>query len=494
MKIAKKQLSISVFLIVVLIALFLRFYKISTIPADLTVTEAILGYSGYSLESNGHGIDHHFLPLTYEMDRQKIFLGYSYFLIPLIRLFGLSTFIIHVPAALLGSLTILVVFLLVKEIFGSKKEKLKTIPYLVTILLIFSPWHLQFSRRALPESVFLFFFYISLYFLLKKGSSTKKINLFLSFLFLILSLLNKFWPTAILFYFFTLFILKIKINKNRLIYLFSLLVIIFSLLSLREDSQGLLYRFLSLFSSDFLFLTGDPYTGEIINTGVLLFTSLPFFILGSIELLKNIIDKKFFLVLAWLLIAFSSSLFNRANFNSQESLLGLLPLLIIVALGIFSFYHFLTHKKSFWKICLGFLLLAGFIYNLIFYFHSYYIHYLNLTQGKFIYAYKDIFDFIEKNKNNYNKIYIADKYESPGIFALYYLKYDPNKFLISEENTRHFANLYFTRFSNESLAAGEKILYIASAEQENVNGVKLKEFTINIGKIFTAWEIVNNKK
>lgn len=488
MKINKKPILILAFF---LLALFLRLYKLNTIPADLMTTEAVLGYSGYSLENNWHGIDHRLLPLAYQLNGKDILLGYSYLLIPLISRLGINNFIIRLPSAIFGSLTILLVFLLTQEIFKErKKEKFKIIPWLTALLMIFSPWHLQFSRRALPESVSLFFFCTSLYFLFRKTNQGKKINLILSFLFLFLSLLNKFRITDILLYFIIMIVLHIKINKNRLTYLFSAGVIFLSILFLKSDYQENLYRFLSLLSPDFLFFAGDPYTGEIINTGVLLFISLPFFLMGAIKIFENLTDRRFFLILVWLVMAFSPSFLDRANFNSQESLLGIIPLLIIVSLGIFVFYNYLNKKKLFWRNFFSLLFLGSFIYNLIFYFHFYYVHYLKFTQGKFIYAYKEVFDFVKKNSNEYDQIFITNKYEEPGISALFYLKYDPRKFLDAKESTERFGNLHFTNFSGWLAENGEKILYIAPADQQDIKGVKLREFTINIGKIFVAWRII----
>ena len=100
------RLQIILFVLIIILAFFLRFYRLGSNPPGLYWDEAAFGYDAYSLAKTAR--DHHgqFLPLFFESFGDWKLPGYFYLLIPSVKLFGLSEFAVRLPSALLGFLTV----------------------------------------------------------------------------------------------------------------------------------------------------------------------------------------------------------------------------------------------------------------------------------------------------------------------------------------------------------------------------------------------------
>ena len=70
-----------------------------------------------------------------------------------------------------------------------------------------------------------------------------------------------------------------------------------------------------------------------------------------------------------------------------------------------------------------------FVLNVIFYLHMYFGH-MNREYSQFWqYGYKQAVDYVKANNGKYKKIVVSIQLEQPYIFFLYYLAYDPAKYL-----------------------------------------------------------------
>ena len=156
-----------ILIFILLLAGFLRFWQLGKVPPSPDWDEAALGYNAYSIMKTGRDEYGKFLPLTLRsFDDYKPAL-FAYLMIPSIKIFGLNTFAVRFPAALLGTIAVLLVYYLANELFinGLKvKNKFvnsltrsKTIALAASFLLAISPWHLQFSRVAFETNIGLFF-------------------------------------------------------------------------------------------------------------------------------------------------------------------------------------------------------------------------------------------------------------------------------------------------------------------------------------------------
>jgi len=166
---------------IVLIALLLRFIFLGSIAPSLTWDETSWGYNAYSIGLDGRDEFGKLLPLTY-LESFGDFKPpvYAYLDIFPIKIFGLNEFATRFPSAFFGTLTVLLTYFLVKEIFGKEKEDLALIS---SFMLAISPWHIMLSRAAFEANVANFFIVFGV-FLFLKALRTKPIFLPLSVLFL----------------------------------------------------------------------------------------------------------------------------------------------------------------------------------------------------------------------------------------------------------------------------------------------------------------------
>ena len=177
-------------LVIILIAAFLRLYRLESVPPSLYWDEVSLGYNAYSILRTGHDEYGRFLPLTnFAAFGDYKPPGYIYATVPSIAIFGLNEFAIRFPSAFFGILTVLLTYLLTKKLFeksnvsGHPFDKLRmtlspskgqlsvvkgeAIALLSAFFLAISPWHLQFSRGAFEANLGLFFSTLGIYLFLR---------------------------------------------------------------------------------------------------------------------------------------------------------------------------------------------------------------------------------------------------------------------------------------------------------------------------------------
>ena len=172
-----------ILLLIFILAVFLRFYKLGSNPPGIYWDEAAIGIDAYTLSENlkdQYGRSWH----------QLIFPSYGDYKAPVyiwltaisVKIFGLNEFAVRFPSAFFGSLTVLLVYYLVKELFSnftSEEPKVTSevfnhqsliinhLPIISMILLAISPWHLHFSRIGFESNLSLFWLVLCLYLFLK---------------------------------------------------------------------------------------------------------------------------------------------------------------------------------------------------------------------------------------------------------------------------------------------------------------------------------------
>ena len=167
--------------ILVAVATILRFWQLGGVPASPDWDETALGYNAYSIMQTGKDEYGKSFPIILRsFDDYKPAL-YAYLAIPFIKIFGLEVFAVRLPSAILGVVTVVATYFLLKELFKDPK-----IGAIGSFLLAISPWHLQFSRIAFESNVGLACNIFSILFFLK--GLKKPWLLFLSTIFAGLSL------------------------------------------------------------------------------------------------------------------------------------------------------------------------------------------------------------------------------------------------------------------------------------------------------------------
>ena len=113
----QKTKEILVLIVIFVLGAFLRFYHLGQSPPSLNWDEASLGYDSYSLLKTGRDQYGKFLPLAFRSFDDYKPPVYVYLTVPSLILFGLNAQAVRFPSALLGTLTILIVYLITKKMF-----------------------------------------------------------------------------------------------------------------------------------------------------------------------------------------------------------------------------------------------------------------------------------------------------------------------------------------------------------------------------------------
>ncbi len=151
----------TILVLILILAAGLRTVGLSSHPPGFTPDEAGLGYNAYSLLLTGRdewGTVWWQLPVTnlQSFGDYKLPL-YSFLAVPTIKIFGLNEFAVRLPNAILGTLSILAVFLLGSRIGGSR------IGLLSATLMAISPWSIQMSRGAFEANLVSLFVPLAIY-------------------------------------------------------------------------------------------------------------------------------------------------------------------------------------------------------------------------------------------------------------------------------------------------------------------------------------------
>ncbi len=469
--------------VITLLAAFIRFYKIAEIPVSLYWDEVSIGYNAYSIGMTGRDEFGTFTPLLF-----KAFNDYKmpldiYLTVLSEKAFGLDEFSVRFPSAFFGTLTVLVAFFLVRQLLitSSKKTKLPidSFALLTSLMLAISPWHIQFSRANFEANISLFFVVLGAYFLLKGRESFK------SYVFSFLSFAFAFYGYRSEFLFLPILILGIHLIWFRryimhgyqkiilVIFLFSLLLVpIFMPLTRqgasryqqtslsnkveqvaldnfqkgRPVNKKVLYistfleGYVSEFTPQFLFLTGDPEGRHSArNMGMLYLWEFPFVFLGGWFIFKKTSRKIFYTILLWILAAPIPAALSIPTPHALRSL-NILPLpQLLTALGVIYIMTILPKfmKKPFIAV-LSVIVLIFFVN-----FTRQYI----LTNTKLVVSnwgdgYKQLVRTIKARENKYGKIIITGHYWQPYTYFLFYEKFSPDNFQ-KTGNSEHFGKYIF---------------------------------------------------
>ncbi len=454
------------FFLIIGIGILLRFYKLGETPAGLYRDEAFLGYNAFSILKTGRDMSGNFLPLHLQSFLYSP-AGYSYVSIPFIAVFGLNAFSIRFASALFGSLTIIVVYFFIDELFKNKKLAL-----LSSLIMAISPWHVNLSRLATENIVVTFFIILGVLLYVKK-------RILLSFLSFFLTLLVYQAPRAFLPVFIPLMLFLFSTKKRPISMLFYVaLIVIPTLFIVTNPNLSLRIRTVSLFASQNTQLSLNEYiredgvqgTGAIVSRlfhnkiagylpqflenyaahfsynflftdkglpdryripgmGLLYLVELPFLLIGLIRLIKRP-NKENVLIIGWTLLAPVGSALTFDDIpNLQRTLFAGPAFAVLSAVGILSAVTYLKNRFPKRVFLAGAIVLGTLaFYNVAFFIHQYFIH---LPVHKPWYrneGYEELVPSINKLLPTYTKAVITNRESAPAIFFLFYSQYDPAKF------------------------------------------------------------------
>jgi 4-amino-4-deoxy-L-arabinose transferase-like glycosyltransferase len=540
--------------LIVLVAFFLRFYKVAEVPPALNWDEVSIGYNAYSILKTGRDEWNVFSPVHFKAYGEYKLPLQIYASIPGIAVFGLNEFGVRITPVLYGILTVLLVYFLTKELFGKKEISL-----LAALFLAVSPWHIHLTRGSFESSFSVMFITLGVWFLVKGFKKPKW--LIWSMLPFALSIFTynsarAFTPLyllAVLFIYRKHF-LKVKKHVFYSLILFVILIIplipsLFSaersarykLVSITDD-PGLVPRinenrgnsnlpnplpkivhnkityvsfyftknYLAHFTPDFLYITGAPHKQHHVqNIGQLYWIQAPFLLLGLYLLFKRK-EKYRWILISWVILAYIPvSITNDSIPHALRTLIAAPFYQIISAHGLFFTFLMLGRKGIRWKYVLGFAVAVIFVIQFILYLYQYYWVYPKNYSRDWQYGYKQVVNYISLNQYKYDLVVFTRHFGEPHMFYLFFSNYDPAKYQVNTTLNRFetydwvrvlkFDQMYFPDLGDKGTQfydiiaqyPGKKILFIG----------KYGDFPSHIPRLYTvdflngdrAFEVVESR-
>jgi len=461
--------------LIILLAGFLRFYRLADYPA-LNADEAAIGYNAYSLIQTGRDEHGNPWPIHFQSFNDYKPGLYFYLVLPLVRFLGLNEWAVRIPGALLGVATVFTLFFLAKELF--KDEVLALV---ASFFLAISPWHIHFSRGGWEVNAATLFITLGVWLFLKANNKSERLTFSLSFLAFIAALYTyhaaRVVVPLLVLSFLALYRKKLKENLKPLItaaIIGSLLLIplaknlsgpagisrasgvgLFAdpgpLARINEQRgehsnyQGLAAKFFhnkavnyglaflenwaEHFWGEFLFLTGDEIQrNRVPETGQMYLFDIIFLVAGIIFIIKR--PKNWAPIILWLVIAPTAAALTFQSPHALRAQNMVVPLVLISAYGLVSLSKWLPKmvpkKKVLEAIFVVFLVFVG--WNFSRYLHMYWVHMAKEYPFSSQYGLKELVFYLKENGDKYEKIVVTDRYDQPYILFLFYLKYPPQEF------------------------------------------------------------------
>jgi 4-amino-4-deoxy-L-arabinose transferase-like glycosyltransferase len=505
--------------LVILLASFLRFWKLSSLPAVVHRDEAAIAYNAYSILKTGKDEHGESFPINFLSFGDYKLPGLIYASIPFIKVFGLNLFSTRLMTAIFALLTLPAVYFLIRNL-GWKKE----VSFLGMFILAFDFWHVSQARNAYEPIVGLFFS-VSIWVSFLAAEKSKKYYLLSLFLYVLGSAfynlpfllvpfllfgtwiinnyskfkLKKAWEIKgfyfICFLFLSTFILTIFYsavnvgkagttilsNKNILELAndmtFSSLVSGFPSILTRLMNHSLVFSFFkflqgyfSAFDPSYLFFLGGRnawHNLRNINLGdsnpMLIFS----FLFGIYYLLGNLDRKKSQLVIFYLVLSPFISALTIDSPNTNRLLDFHLAMILLSSIGIYQFYEQAFYKENkFYKHIFVIWIFLYFGFFSIF-FNRYFFSYNKLLVDSWNPGINKLVIKTNELEDDYDSIFITTDISIPYIYFAFYSLFDPADFQkraqwykngfeqVGEYGKYHFSN--FPDYKNLNLSNVDKI-------------------------------------
>ncbi len=491
----RKLLTTLFILLAIGLAVATRFYLLGKAPAGLYLDEAGQGYSAYSILKTGKDEFGKVMPIVFRSFIDFKTPVYIYLVVPLIPVFGLTSFTVRFPSFIFSVITIPVLYLLIREFKIKKTDFYNWLVAIFSILLLsISPWHILFGRTNFECNVALLFLLCGCLFFFK--SLTKPYLLIVSAIFFAIAIPSYHAQRIVTPLMGLVLYLRYKqtlLSKSHLKYLIvgATIAFIISIPTLSiANTPGFLARasglnifshsrqnpagyfdnytgplsfvvngswflsaqefaslYVSYFSPRNLFILGDSGPrSSFPELATLFIWQFPFLLLGIYKLVKakDMSDFKYF-VLAFLLISPIPASLTRDPYSTIRSLQMVIPLTILTAVGLTEVFNFLKSKTQRLLFVAGFGILiiysVGKLYSSVIVLNEYYrgIHWN--------YGWEQASNIIKNKLDGSLPIIVDNSRDEPYIQLAFFLKYDPVAY--QKENFEVPLNEYYTNLHRD---------------------------------------------
>lgn len=454
---------------IMLIGFAARFYKVTEVPPSLNWDETSIAYNAYSILTTGKDEWAVSFPLNFKSYGEYKLPVQIYASIPGIFVFGLNELGVRITPVVYGTLTILLLYFLAKELFSKK------IALISSFFLAISPWHIQLTRASFESSFSVFWVLLGLL-LLIKGLKKPWIWV-LSVIPFAISVYTynsaRIFTPLIIIAFGIIYFKKViphikQIAVSGLLFVGLMAPIILSIFTGEAaaryklvsvtDEKGLIPRieqqrnlstypkvitnlihnrytyvgyysirnYVSHFSPDFLFISGAGHKQHHPQkVGEMFLIQAPFIIWGVVQLIRKKNKYNGFLF-TWLLLTFVPvSLTNDSIPHALRTVIAAPVYQIFTAVGIVELFNLLKGKQMvIASLVMGIVTIISFYL----YYHHLIVDYPRLYSQAWQYGYKQVVEYISDHEDEYDLVVFSRSYGEPHMFTLFFKAYDPDKY------------------------------------------------------------------
>lgn len=524
-----------------LLGFILRIIFLDITPPGFNADEASLGYNAYSILKTGKDEWGQSFPIVFKSFSDYKPGLYVYLTIPFVGILGLNEFAVRLPSIMLGSLSILFVYLLSRELFKKEEVALAS-----AFLLSISPWHIHFSRGAWETNVATFFILLGVYALVKSFQHSR--FLWISMGAFTASMYTYQTPRLVV-PILALFLLiiyhkRLLVRKNIIMGILGFILLLPLVLTLTSNVglarfQGLsifsdlgtlnktnesrgqhqdpsslwaklfhnklegygnnfLTHYLDHFSPNFLFTTGDPLKrNKIPDMGQMYIFEVVTLLVGLYFLGRNRFSNTR-VIFIWLMVAPLASSLTYQTPHAIRAHNMVIPLNLISSLGLGLLWQNVLKLDKLRKyVLLGVAILVIGI-SFTFFLDRYYVHQPKQYALEWEYGFSQAVRYITLNQNKYQKIILTDRYDQSYILFLFYSQYEPFRYINNKKQIgdnkygfttiSSFDKYEFRPIAKEEIYRDKNTLYIGTIDEigEGIN--PLKEILFPDGN--TAFKIV----
>lgn len=533
--------------VILLLASFLRLWKLSVNPVSLFGDELDLGYQAYSVLETGRDYYGNFMPIHFHSLAEWRTPLYLYSAVPAVALFGITPLGVRLPAAIFGILSVLFTYLFVKEFlsYGHPPAKYHPRALLAAFLMSISPWSLQYSRAGFEVTLMLSLLLAGLWLFFKSLSNGKWLWLSVTCLVLtpwVYSTAKLFTPFLLIFLFILFRKEILSISKKYLASAVIAGLIVglpiaystlfgggtarFNYISVFSDpttipevgvarqndarvrgetgtgltptifdrvihnkftkwGENVTRNMFLPFSTEFLFIKGDPNTRQSIGIGEFYKVDAIFLILGLILFFTGATDRKIKLLTAfWVLAGVIPAAITRDGGNHATRVILILPpLIFLISCGIVGSIRALPKKQG---LTLGTGYALVLFISFLFYVHEYWVHYPYESERWWHYGWVPAVTEIKSIDSNYDRVIISMSGEPAWIFfagaypfppAIWQKEFSPDNSVEVKGfgKISHVDKFYFGSPSPDvqiyglSRVIDSKTLYLANAKEVGAN-------------------------
>ncbi len=466
----KNRIYLLLFISILVVGFFLRFYKVSDVPPGVNRDEASIGYTAYSLLHTGKDEYGRSFPLSFQSFGDWKLPLYIYTTELSVKLFGLNDFAVRFPSVLAGTATVFLVFFLTEELFGSI-----LLSFLTMGIMAIAPWNIQLSRIGAETNLAVFLATLAFLFFLKALKKHQWLFIPSAVLFaltyftyagnyifttlLCLGILIFYWVkipktktpyvAAGIFIVISIFIgfTTLSANNTKIsgISIFGDPAVVYAKIDIPRNehanpnslfvkltnnkivfaSERFLQNYFNAFSAPFLFISGGTNKSyNIENFGNMYLIEAPFLFLGIVFLFTQKKGRNRSIVLWWLFISpIAASITKDAPHSTR--MFAVFPILsLVTASGIYWVLE-MVEKKKVLRFLTIIVILVFYIFNFLVYIDQYFILFPRNESQDWGYGYKKVVQLLQQPEYAQKNVIMSQPQTSPYIFLAFYSKYNP---------------------------------------------------------------------